>query len=151
MDSLVVIRRSVVVDRPQSAVYAYVSDFERAPEWREEVVGATQTPPGPLEPGTRLRETARVLGRPVVTDSVVFTVDPGHRFTFRHVAGPLPVSGEWAVTAEGEHRSRVDYELRIELRGWWALLAPVIRASGPGQVARSLEVLRTRLEAAPVR
>lgn len=150
MDSRVVIRRSVVVERPQSAVFAYVSDFGRAPEWREEVVEATQTPPGPMVPGTRLRETARVMGRPVVTDSVVDTVDPGHRFTFRHVAGPLPVSGAWAVTAEGEHRSRVDYELRIELRGWWALLAPVVRASGPKQTARSLGTLRARLERAPV-
>ena len=149
MSSSVVIRRAVAVDRPQSAVYAYVSDFERAPEWREEVVEASQDPRGPLQPGTRLRETARVLGSRVVTDSVVFSVDPGSRFAFRHLAGPLPVSGEWAVTAEGEHRSRVDYELRIQLDGWWALFAPLIRVSGPRQVARSLDALRARLEAVP--
>lgn len=151
MRSRVVIRRSVVVERPQSAVFEYVSAFDRAPEWREEVVEATQSPPGPLAAGARLRETALVMGRRVVTESVVDTVEPGHRFTFRHVAGPLPVSGEWAVTAEGEHRCRVGYELHIELRGWWALLAPVVRATGPRQTARSLGTLRARLEAAPVR
>jgi hypothetical protein len=94
MHSHVVIQRSISIERPQSTVFDHVSDFERTAEWRDEVIESTQSPSGPMMPSTHLRETARVLGRRVVTDSVVDVVEPGHRFTqrrrYHHRRAALP-------------------------------------------------------------
>jgi hypothetical protein len=136
----------VGIDRPAPEVFAYVSDFNRACEWRVEVKASSQVPPGPMVQGSRLCEESGLMGRRVVTTSVVDDLDPGRRFRFTHVAGPIPVGGEYLVEAGGGG-AVLTYTLRAELRGGWRLAAPYLRRSGPRMMARSLESLRARLEA----
>lgn len=138
---------SVRVHRAVADVFAYAADFRRAQEWREEVVESTMSPAGPMHTGTVLHEVARLAGRTVVTDSVVADYDAPHRYRFTHLRGPIPVSGEYRVTdcAEG---AEFEYRLSAELRGGWALLAPIFRVSAPRRMARSLDEFRFRLEAA---
>lgn len=140
---------SVRIKRAVEDVFAYAADFRRAAEWREEVVASTMSPSGPMRSGTVLHEEADVLGRPVVTDSVVEVYEPPHRFTFTHLGGPLPVSGEYRVAAVGGC-AELRYDLTVELSGGWALLAPILRLSGPRMMARSLDEFRFRLEASAV-
>ena len=137
---------SVVIQRAAEDVFAYAADFRRAAEWREEVVASTMSPSGSMRSGTVLHEEAQVVGRTVVTDSVVEVYDAPHRFTFTHLSGPLPVSGEYRVTPVGDG-AELRYDLTVELRGGWALLAPILRVSGPRIMARSLDEFRFRLEA----
>jgi Polyketide cyclase / dehydrase and lipid transport len=137
--------RSVGVRRGAEDVFGYASDFARASEWRAEVVESTPTPPGPMRVGTRLREVAIISGRRMITESVIDAYDPPRRFCFAHVSGPLPVSGEYRVDpAPGG--ATLTYILRVRLLGWWRLLAPVFRRTGPRTMARSLEVFAQRLE-----
>jgi len=138
--------RSITIMRPVPEVFAYVSDFTQAAAWRTEVRRSSQQPPPPLRQGTRLVEAASVMGRTVVTECIVDDVEPGRRFTFRSVAGPIPVSGEFRVepVALG---STVTYTLDAELRGVWRWCTPLLRRSGARTMARSLEQLRRLLEA----
>ena len=140
---------SIRIHRCVEDVFAYAADFHRAAEWRDEVVASTMSPFGPMRAGTVLHEEARVAGRPVVTDSVVEVYEPPHRFTFEHLSGPMPVSGEYRVTAV-EDESELHYALNVDLRGGWALLAPLLRVTGPRMMARSLDEFRFRLEASVV-
>ena len=87
---------SVVVAVPVADVFAYTADFARAHEWRAEVVESTMSTPR-MAAGTTLREVAVIARRKVVTLSRVAAFEPGHRFTFEHVQGMLPVSGEYRV------------------------------------------------------
>jgi Polyketide cyclase / dehydrase and lipid transport len=139
------LRQSVLLRRSPHEVFAYVSDFNRAKEWRVEVRESTQTPPGPMVKGSRLHEESAIMGRRVVTESVVDELEPGRRFTFRHVAGPIPVGGEYLVE-EVVDGTRLTYTLNAELRGVWGVAAPYLRRSGPRMMARSLETLRARLD-----
>jgi carbon monoxide dehydrogenase subunit G len=134
----------VVTGRSVEEVFAYVSDFNRAHEWRTEVTASTMEPAGPMKLGSRLHEVARVNGRTVVTDSVVDDLVAPYRFTFAHVSGPLPVSGEYRfATTDGG--TRLTYVLEVELTGVWRLMAPVLRRSGRRTIARSLTTLAERL------
>jgi hypothetical protein len=134
----------VVTGRSVEEVFAYVSDFNRAHEWRDEVTASTMEPAGPMKPGSRLHEVARVNGRTVVTDSVVDDLVAPYRFTFDHVSGPLPVSGEYRfATADGG--TRLTYVLEVSLTWAWKLMAPVLRSSGRRTIARSLATLVERL------
>jgi uncharacterized protein YndB with AHSA1/START domain len=139
------LRQSVLIRRPPHEVFAYISDFNRAKEWRVEVRESTQTPPGPMVVGSRLHEESAIMGRRVVTESVVDELEPGRRFTFKHLAGPIPVGGEYLVeeVADG---TRLTYTLTADLRGLWGVAAPYLRRSGPRMMARSLEKLRARLD-----
>ena len=61
----------------------------------------------------------------------------------------MPVSGEYRVTAV-EDGAELHYDLTVDLRGGWALLAPILRVTGPRMMARSLDEFRFRLEASVV-
>ena len=135
----------MLVDARPDAVFTYVADFRLAPEWRGEVLEATAEPDTPVRLGSRLHEVARIAGRRVVTDSVVDSYDPGRHFSFAHVAGPMPVAGEYLVE-QAPSGSRLSYTLRVELRGLWRLAAPVLRRTGGGTIDRSLATLARRIE-----
>jgi len=140
-------RHHVVIDRGVQEVFDYVSDFNSAHEWRSEVVESTASPAGPMTVGTRLREVAMVAGRQVITESVVDAFEPGTRFTFAHLSGPLPVSGEYRCTPVAAG-TRVDYTLHVDLRGWWVLAAPLFRLTGQRTITKSFQALRKRLDRA---
>jgi polyketide cyclase/dehydrase/lipid transport protein len=129
--------RSIPVPRSVHDVFAYASDFNRAHEWRTEVDASSMRPAGPMRVGTELHEESVIAGRRVVTESVVDTYEPDHRFTFAHLSGPLPVSGEYAVAA-APSGSTLTYTLRVRLVGAWRLLAPVFRRTGGRTMERSL-------------
>ncbi|MET0965324.1 MAG: alpha/beta fold hydrolase [Nakamurella sp.] len=137
-------RHHMVTDRGVQEVFDYVSDFNSAHKWRTEVVESTAFPAGPMAVGTRLREIAVVAGRRVVTDSVVDAFEPGSRFTFAHLSGPLPVSGEYRCTPVAAG-TRVDYTLHLDLQGWWVIAAPLFRLTGPRTIRQSFTALRDRL------
>lgn len=138
---------TVHIQRSPEDVFAYAADFRRAAEWREEVVESTMSPAGPMQVGSILHGVAHVAGRTVVTDSVVDAVEFGDRFSFSHLSGPLPLSGEYGVAAASDGGAELRYVLRLELRGGLALLAPLLRWTGPRMLARSLDEFRFRLEA----
>ena len=140
------VTRSVVIMRPVAEVYTYVSDFSLAAAWRTEVSQSSQEPPPPMRPGTHLFETASIMGRTVVTECLVDEVEPGRRFTFHSVSGPIPVSGEYQ-TDRVALGTTVTYTLNAELRGAWRWFAPLLRISGTRTMQRSLEKLRRLLEA----
>lgn len=99
----IMIEESVVIRRPVQEVFGAVSDFRSAAQWREGVRATRREPPGPMAVGSRLYEEASILGRPVVTETVVQELEPGRRRTFRHASGPIPVAGGFTVTARWHH------------------------------------------------
>lgn len=145
------VTRSVDIAANVQQVFGYVADFSRAHEWRAEVVESTMDPEGSMQAGTRLREVAVIAGRRVITDSVVDIFEPFHRFTFEHVHGPLPVSGEYRVeprpSQTGTAATKLRYTLRVQLSGGWRLLAPLFKLTTPGTIDKSLHALANRIEA----
>ena len=96
--------------------------------------------------GTQLHEESVLAGRRVVTESVVDAYDPPHRFSFAHLSGPMPVSGDYVFepVASG---TRLTYTLRVRLRGGWLLFAPLFRLTGGRTMERSLAKFAENLDA----
>jgi len=140
--------RSVTVARSVEDTFAYASDFNRAYEWRDEVKASRATPAGPMRLGTQLHEESVLAGRRVVTESVVDAYEAPHRFSFAHLSGPMPVSGEYVFEA-ADGGARMTYTLRVRLRGGWALLAPLFRLTGGRTMERSLAKFAENLESEP--
>jgi uncharacterized protein YndB with AHSA1/START domain len=83
----------IEIARSPEVVFAYLTDPSKLSTWQdaEEVVQLT---PGPLGPGTRLREVHTALGRRRVEITEFVVYEPGRRFEIRMVDGP-PLDGRW--------------------------------------------------------
>ena len=145
MDRQLIFERSVIVDRPITDVFAYVSDVNLAHEWRSEVVESTMWPAGPMRDGMVIYEVAVIKGRHIVTETVIETMSAPERFSFSHLNGPLPTSGEFVFIARPDG-TEVTYRLVIELRGGWVLFGRYLRRVIDQNMMRSLSTLRSTLE-----
>jgi len=77
------------IERPAEDVYAYATTVDTMSEWRGDISEAEQLTDGPIGVGTRIRAGGRVLGRPVGVVIEVTELEPGSRFGYRPVSGPL--------------------------------------------------------------
>jgi uncharacterized protein YndB with AHSA1/START domain len=85
----------VDVARPVGDVFAYVTDPATLTEWQGSA-GVERLTPGPIGPGTRLREVRALLGRRVESITEVTAYEPDRRFAVRIVSGPAPVADRWS-------------------------------------------------------
>src|SRR3990170_592584 len=57
------VQHEILVDRTPQEAFAFVSDFEHAPQWQNGVVTSVNSTPGPIGVGTKFDETVRLMGR----------------------------------------------------------------------------------------
>jgi uncharacterized protein YndB with AHSA1/START domain len=138
----------VRIARPPEEVFAYTSAAETMPEWRGDVTEAEQLTEGPLAVGTRIRAGAKALGRPIGLVVEVTELEPGARFGYRPVSGPLrthnvytfePDAGGTLVTLTDE----------IEMNGIAGIFEPLVARMVRRQYAANLGRLKAVLEARP--
>jgi len=136
------------VDVPREAVFSYLADGSRTPEWYEAVQTATKTTEGPTAEGTRYTFTRTLPQGEAVNDVEVSEFHEPHRIAFASRSGPTPFTYRYRIEPTGAG-SRVTLEGSITgegLRGRWALLAPLAGRLFERGMARNLESLKARLE-----
>ena len=130
--------RRVSIAQPLDRVFAFISDDERQPRWRDGLRASQRlTPAGPLD-GARYAETLETpLG--VRTVTVELRANPPHELAFRVVDGPVRPSGSMALSERDgatELTYRVAYEPALRTP-----LDPAIFSSLRASVDRSLDRL----------
>lgn len=140
---------SVEISRSPEDVFAYLTDYSHATEWQEGLVSANVEGQGPFGVGSRVK-MARRIGRGERTMTTEVTEhDPPRNFGFRGIDGPVRPIGKGTVEPVGEGRSRFTAELDFEGHGIGKVLVPlVVRRQASGDMAKSQERLKARLESA---
>ena len=138
----------VWIDRPAEEVYAYVVDLDRWPEWRSDVVGGELLTEGPMRVGTQARGTGRILGRPFTIDVEVTALEPGIRFGYRPVKGPLKTNNLYTFETQARG-TLVILTDDIGLNGISKVLMPVMPALVRAGYRKNLAGLKAALEAQP--
>lgn len=133
----------VRIQRPVAEVYAYTSAAETMPEWRGDVTEAEQLTEGPLAVGTRIRASAKALGRPIGLVVEVTELEPGVMFGYRPVSGPLRTHNVY--TFEPDAGGTLTDE--IEMNGIAAIFEPLMARMVRHQYAANLVRLKAILEA----
>lgn len=139
---------SVHIDAPPSAVFAYIADEHRTPEWYEAVRSARKMTPGPTEKGTIFEFVRRLPQGEVVNEVEITEFEEPRRIAFASKRGPTPFVYRYLIEpAPGGAMLVLNASITGEgLRGPAALLAPVAgRFFGKG-MARNLQALKVRLE-----
>ena len=73
-------------------VFAFVSDYERDPRWRSEVVEMSYQSPGPTGIGRLALEKSKVFGRRLETLTEVTAYELDAKIVSRSISGPTPSS-----------------------------------------------------------
>ncbi len=139
---------SVDIDRTPEDVFGYVADATRRPEWQDAVekIEVRRSTPGGV--GSRVRETRRVQGTSRTFTWEVTEYEPGRRYCFRGIDGP--VRARVAVTLaplDDGRRTRVHLEIDFDGVGIGKALAALARRGAADQAARDGVQLKRRLEA----
>jgi len=116
---------SLTVKRPLDEVFAYVADFERAPEWITDLVRVEKLTPGDVGVGTRFTQVVSLGGQELEGTMEVRAYEPPHVYAYEGEGGPTRFTARFTLTPEGESTLiRHDYE--VVLGGGLALMAPVV-------------------------
>ncbi|MFY0408140.1 SRPBCC family protein [Solicola sp. PLA-1-18] len=118
------IERTVGVDRPLAAVWAFLSDFESTNDWDPGTVRTVRTS-GDGGPGTVYSNTSRFAGRRTTLDYTVLDREDERLLRLRGVNKGSTVV-ETMTFAGDAARSSVTYRLELTLRGAARLAAPAM-------------------------
>ena len=125
----------MVLECDVDAAWALVEDYANDHHWRSGLVEHRSSTPLPVM-GTEVVQTMRV-GRTLsrLETTVVEVGERWYRFIGSGHSGPI--SGERRVEAAGTH-SRFTFTVRLDLRGWYAVVAPAVRWSVDRQMRADL-------------
>ncbi len=141
------VESTVNINRTPRDVFAFVSDYERDPRWRSEVVEMTYQSPGPTGIGRLALEKSKVFGRRLETLTKVTEYEPDTKIVSRSISGPTPVITYRFVTPDGAG-TRFTYRLDADLSKTWffRLLRPVLMPLYKKTFESYLERLKQLLE-----
>ena len=89
------------IERPTAAVWAYLTDFEKARDWMTGIEAMTQTTEGPLEIGTRFTFRSRGKQR----ETRVTALDPGTRIALTSTQGGVTATYTYSLAPDSDGSS----------------------------------------------
>ena len=138
-------QRTIVIDRPVEAVFAFFSTPSNDPRWRPHVKEIDG--PAEMRTGARIRQViSGPGGRGIDADVEVTEYSPSSRYAFRVIAGPARPRGEYSFTSAGPDSTEVTFSLTAELSGLKKLvMSGPVQKSMDGEMA-SLDTAKRLLE-----
>jgi ligand-binding SRPBCC domain-containing protein len=138
----------IEISRPREEVAAFAADPDNATAWYKNIQSVEWETPRPAVAGSRIRFTARFLGRSLEYTYEVREVDPGSRFVMSTHEGPFPMETTYTWEDAPGGGTRMTLRNRGEPAGFASVAAPVmVRAMRRANEA-DLRRLKALLEAA---
>jgi len=139
-------QHTVSINRPPEAVFAYVRDGEKCPEWRPGVLDIKRRS-GDGGVGTVYSQgVAGPMGRRIAADYEVTVSEPNHLLEFQTIAGPARPHGRFEIAPDGGG-SRLTFGLDATMQGLAALFMRGMVQKTMDSEVRTIERMKTILEA----
>ena len=137
------IRHTVSVARPIEDVFDYAAQFDRHPEWQDDLKSVTADgPPGVGSTGSQTRQ----VGPRVHTNQWRMSAYERPQILGWEIpSGPMRPAGTMRFSAEGTS-TRVDFEMALNPRGLMKLMGPLIERQGRKMSAEHLAKFKDILE-----
>ncbi len=84
------IEYSTLIQRPLGEVFAFVTCYENDPEWSTIIVESAQTTPGSVKVGTRVRRSARIMGRKLASNAEIVEFTRNAKSCLKSISGAVP-------------------------------------------------------------
>ncbi len=137
---------AVSINRPVEAVFAYVADGEKCPQWRPGVLDIKRVA-GDGGVSTRYAQGVKgPMGRRIAADYEVTVFEPNQRLEFQTLTGPARPHGryDFAVVDGG---TRLAFSLDAELSGLSKLFLGGMVQSTMNAEVKNLDNVKRVLEA----
>lgn len=140
------ISESVEINRPAEAVFDYINDIPRHPEWRPDLV-IRDFSGEPLTVGTSWNEVSKFMGREMVVNIEVAALEAGERCDMKMDGGAVSGDMSWGVSSGADDSSTVTLSFDGEVSGWMGRLGTgLIRNQAAKDMKRDLGNLKSTLE-----
>ncbi|MFI5258719.1 MAG: SRPBCC family protein [Candidatus Limnocylindrales bacterium] len=138
-------KNTVRIDRPVDAVFAYVADGEKCPQWRSGVLDIKKLYGDGL--GAKYAQgVSGPMGRRVAADYEITAYELNERIEFQTTAGPVRPHGRYDFEPAGDG-TRLTFSLDAEVKGLQKMLmGSMVQRTMDGEVA-ALDNLKRVLEA----
>lgn len=133
----------VVIDRPIDVVWRTMTAWDRAGAWMSGVERLEAD--GETVVGTRLTFRARGKDRP----SELVAVEPGRSVTLRSTQGGVTADYRYALTPEGDDRTRARLVAECRADGAWQLVGPLLRMAIRRTDGGQMAALKATVEGEP--
>jgi carbon monoxide dehydrogenase subunit G len=137
---------NVVIDRPINEVFAFITDPNNDSLWQAWTLETEQISEGPVDVGTTLRSTAKMLGRRIEVTMEVTENDPPHRQCVRITSGPIPAFGCYQLEPADGGSTRFTQTFEGEVGGFFRLAEPVVGRVIGRQTDADIATLKDLLE-----
>jgi carbon monoxide dehydrogenase subunit G len=136
---MIEINGEIVVERPVEAVFAFVSDPTNTPRYQPDIVSSRVETPGPVRQGTRFKETMKMGPWKLDSSCEVVEHERPRLVTFAGTGRTLHYRCQFKFEPVPQG-TRIRIAGTAQLRGWWRLMEPMMRAgmrkAVPQQLAR---------------
>jgi len=140
------LEQSVVINRPIEEVFAFVSDFEKSPQWMSELVEAKQTSEGPVGVGTTYTAVANPLGRRAESTQEVVEYELNRKFAYKSTSGPVASKDNYTFESVAGG-TKVTRAIEAEMGGFFKLAEPLVVRMMRRQFETNFAILKDLLEA----
>lgn len=141
------VESTIYINRTPQDTFAFISDYERDPRWRSEVLEMCYQSPEPTRIGRQALEKSKVFGRRLETLTEVTEYEPDKKITSRSISGPTPVISYRFVTPAGAG-TQFTYRLEVDISKEWffRLLLPAMTPLYQRTIESYLKRLKQILE-----
>jgi carbon monoxide dehydrogenase subunit G len=137
---------TVTIARPPAEVFPWLVEADKVPRWMSGLQVYEPLEPGPLHPGSRIRQELTVSGQHLRWELEVAELDPPRRAVLRFEGSGFKAANEYAVT-EAAGGSAVTWVISGDTTSFKAkLIAPMVQAKLQEKLDGDLARLRSVLE-----
>jgi hypothetical protein len=129
------------IDHPAEQVFAALIDFDRHPEWIEEVEATTRPPELPLRVGSTFEQQAIYFGRTVTIHMEIIGYEVNKLLKLES-SGALPTITSWWLEPKGKST-----DVRFEFEAHPGEMYDLVSVGLEGQIRRGLEAQLLGLKA----
>ena len=137
------IRNTVTVEQPIEEVFDYAAQFDRHPEWQDDLKSATADgPPAVGATGSGIRQ---IGPRVHTTQWRMSAYERPTILGWEVPNGPSRPAGSMRSSTEGTS-TRIDFEMEMNPQGWMKLMDPLLEWQSRRIVAEQLAKFKDVLE-----
>jgi uncharacterized protein YndB with AHSA1/START domain len=108
------------INAPVEKVFAFVADFRNNSKWQDGVIESTQTPEGPTQVGTKVRDVRTFLGQKLEGTYEVTEFAPNARIVFKSTSGPIQFQFEQTFESV-RGGTKLSAHVEMEAKGFFKL------------------------------
>lgn len=146
--SRIILKHSIVINRPLAEVFEYVTASENAPRWKSRLKEVRRISQGPVGVGTIEVHVGKIFWWRPETKIEITAYEPNKRIGFKTISGPLSAEGKVSFESV-ENGTKVTITAGRQPSGLLKIIAPLILDLAQKQLEADLAKLKEVLEQQP--